>query len=147
MDRGVAVLLTVVVGCLVGVQAPINGVLGRTVGSVQAAFVAFVIGTALLTVIVAAAGGFGGIGEARTLEWYYVVGGGLIGVAYVTTVLVTVRSLGAGGVTAATIASQLAISVVVDHFGLLGLPRSPLTLGKVAGVALLALGTFLVVRE
>jgi transporter family-2 protein len=71
----------------------------------------------------------------------------LLGAVYVTSVLVTVRSLGAGGVVAATIAGQLAVGVIVDRFGLLGAEKQPITLAKVAGVALLAAGTYLVVRE
>jgi transporter family-2 protein len=62
-------------------------------------------------------------------------------------VLVTVRTLGLGGVTAATIAAQLAISVVVDQFGLLGVAKQPITASRVAGVVLLGLGTYLVVRD
>jgi transporter family-2 protein len=50
-------------------------------------------------------------------------------------------------VTAATIAAQLAVSVVVDQFGLLGVTRQPITAARVAGVVLLSLGTYLVVRE
>ena len=64
-----------------------------------------------------------------------------------TTALVTVRSLGAGGVTAATIAGQLATAVVVDHFGLLGVERQPVTALRLVGIALLAGGVFLVVRD
>ena len=56
------------------------------------------------------------------------------------------RELGAGGVTAATIAGQLTLSVVLDRAGVLGLEERALT-GKLVGIALLALGTLLVVRE
>ncbi len=78
--------------------------------------------------------------------WYYLTGG-LLGAAYVTTVLVTVRSLGAGGVVAATVAGQLTLGMIVDQFGLLGVEKSPITALKVVGVLLLAAGTFLIVRE
>jgi transporter family-2 protein len=50
-------------------------------------------------------------------------------------------------VTAATITGQLTMSVVVDQFGWLGVERDPLTLDRVAGLVLLAAGTFLVVRD
>ena len=50
------------------------------------------------------------------------------------------RALGAGGLTAVTIAGQLALAVVIDHFGWLGVARSPITASKVLGIALLALG-------
>jgi len=147
VTREPAVLLTAAAGALVALQAPINGMLGRTVGSWQAAFLSFAIGTVALAMVVSLAkGGFGQLSEARGLSWYYLTGG-LLGAAYVTSVLVTVRTLGAGGVVAATIAGQLAISVVVDQFGLLGVQRDPVTVVKALGIALLAAGTYLVVRD
>jgi len=48
VSRGLAVLLAAGAGCLVGIQAPINSRLGRSVGSVQAASVSFMVGTAVL---------------------------------------------------------------------------------------------------
>ncbi len=147
MDRGFAVILTAFVGGLIALQAPINSMLGKATGSFQAAFISFAIGTVVLAVIAAfAKGGFGTMGEAKTLSWYYLTGG-VLGAAYVTTVLVTVRELGAGPVVAATIAGQLSASVVLDQFGLLGLPKDPITLGKVIGVVLLAVGVWLIVRD
>ena len=146
MDRSLAIPLTAIVGSLIALQAPINSHLGRSVGSFQAAFLSFLIGTLALALIAALArGGLGTVGEAKSVTWYYLLGG-VLGAAYVTTVLVTVRELGAGGVTAATIAGQLTMSVVVDHYGWLGVVRDPVDLGKVAGILLLAAGTFLIVR-
>jgi len=147
VDRGLAVLLTAVVGGLIAMQAPINSRLGKTVGTWQSAMLSLAIGTALLIAIVAVAGGgFSKVAEARHLPWCYLVGG-LLGAAYVTTVLVTVRTLGAGGVTAATIAGQLTMAVVIDQLGLLGVVKHPITAARVAGVLLLAGGTYLVVRK
>jgi transporter family-2 protein len=147
VTREVAVALTAATGGLIALQAPINSGLGRAIGTWQAAFLSFAIGTAALALIAALAkGGLGQIAEVRHVGWVYLTGG-LLGAAYITSVLVTVRSLGAGGAVAATIAGQLAISVVVDQFGLLGVPRQPLTAAKVAGLVLLAAGTYLVVRD
>jgi len=140
-------VLTAMVGGLIALQAPINSHLGKSIGTFQAAFVSFTIGTIVLAVIAGLAkGGMSTVPEARHLPWYYLTGG-LLGAAYVTTVLVTVRSLGAGGVVAATIAGQLTLSVVVDQFGWLGVDREPITLARLAGIALLALGVFLIVRD
>ena len=147
MDRGAAVTLTAAVGGLIALQAPINSQLGRTVGTFQAAFVSFVLGTILLLAIASVSrGGLGQIAEARSLPLQYLAGG-ILGALYVTSVLVTVRTLGAGGVTAATIAGQLTASVAVDHFGALHVEKSPVTLGKVVGIVLLAVGVWLIVRE
>jgi bacterial/archaeal transporter family-2 protein len=147
MDRGTAVALTAVVGGLVALQAPINSGLGRTVGTFQGAFASFVIGTALLCVIAALSkGGLGRLADVTDVpSWHYLTGG-LLGAAYVSTVLVTVRTLGAGALTAATISGQLTMSAAVDQFGWLGVERDPITATRAAGLALLVVGTFLVVR-
>lgn len=146
MSRELAVVLTAATGGLVALQAPINGGLGRAIGSWQAAFVSFAVGTITLAVMASLAkGGIGQIGEVRSVSWVYLTGG-VLGAIYITSVIVTVGTLGAGGVVTATIAGQLAISVVVDHLGLLGVERQPITATRIAGVALLAAGTYLVVR-
>jgi bacterial/archaeal transporter family-2 protein len=142
-----AVLATVFAGGLIALQAPINSTLGRSIGSLPAATVSFAVGlAALVAITLLVGGGFGKIGEAGNLSWYYLTGG-VLGAVYVTTALIAVRTLGAGGVTAATIAGQLTLSVVLDRMGILGLDERGLTPSRVAGVALLAVGTFLVVRE
>jgi transporter family-2 protein len=146
MDRGAAVLLTAVMGGLIALQAPILSRLGHSIGTFQSAFVSFAVGMVAMAALAGLArGGFGQIVQVRGLPWDYLLGG-LIGAAYVTAVLVTVRTLGAGGVAAATIAGQLAMSVVVDHHGWLGVTRDPINGAKVLGLLLLAGGTFLVVR-
>src|SRR5438067_9071268 len=127
-------------------QAPVNSKLGKTVGTFTAASISFLVGTAILLAITALSGWKVDLASVGKLPWYYLTGG-LLGAAYVTTVLVSVRTLGAGGVTAATIAGQLSTAVVLDRMGAFGLPEKPVTLGRLVGVALLAAGVFLVVRE
>jgi bacterial/archaeal transporter family-2 protein len=142
-----AVMLTVVAGGLIAMQAPINSMLGRSVGTFAAASVSFVVGTiALVFITLLVGGGFGDLGEARHLSWYYLMGG-VLGAVYVTTALVAVRELGAGGVTAATIAGQLTLSLVIDQLGILGVDERTITWDRVLGVLLLAVGTVLIVRE
>jgi transporter family-2 protein len=146
MDKWLPVLATVVAGGLVAMQAPINSTLGKTVGTFAAASVSFAIGLAVLVAITLVAGGFGSVSNAADLRWYYLTGG-LLGAAYVTTVLLSVRELGAGGVTAATIAGQLTMSVFIDRAGVLGLEERGLTAQRILGIVLLAAGTVLIVRE
>ena len=146
-SKALAVMATAVAGGLVAMQAPINSGLGKAVGSLPAASFSFAIGlVALVGITVVSGEGFGQIGEIGGLSWYYLIGG-LLGAVYVTTVLISVRTLGAGGVTAATIAGQLSMSVVLDQLGILGLAQKQLTPGRVIGVALLAAGVFLIVRD
>ena len=148
MDKQlVATVATIGAGGLIALQAPINGMLGRTVGSLPAATVSFAIGViALVAITLLVGGGFGEVGEARNLSWWYLTGG-VLGAVYVTTALIAIKTLGAGGVTAATIAGQLTLSLILDKAGLFGLDGRDLSPSRVVGVALLAVGTFLVVRE
>ena len=145
MDRGLAVLLTATAGGLIALQAPINAGLGKSTGNVAAAFVSFLVGTLLLAVLVGLSGQAGGLGSVFDPEPYYLVGG-VLGVAYVFTVLVTVSTIGAGAVAAATVTGQLTASVVIDRLGILGLEQQPFSAERVLGVALLLAGTFLIVR-
>jgi bacterial/archaeal transporter family-2 protein len=147
MDRSTAVLLTAFGGGVVALQAPINGHLASVVGNFQATLISFVIGTiALLGVVALAKGGYEQMGEVRHVGWVYLTGG-LLGAIYVTAALTSVRTLGAGGVTAATFAGQLTLSLVVDQLGILGVAKQPITAGKLLGVALLSAGVYFIVRD
>jgi bacterial/archaeal transporter family-2 protein len=147
VSRGLAVLLGVSAGCLVGMQAPINSRLGKSIGSAQAASFSFLLGTAVLLVILAfVRGGYGNLGHVgRAPVW--ALFGGLLGAIYVTVALVAVRTLGASGLTAVVITGQLAISVAIDRFGLFGVARQSIGLQRVGGLVLLVAGALLVVRK
>lgn len=147
MSRGVAVLVGIVAGCLVGMQAPINARLGKSVGNIQAATFSFLVGTVVLLAIAAFVNG--GLGELANLgraPWWALVGG-LLGAVYVTVALIAVRTLGASGLTAVVIAGQLAVSVAIDRFGLFGLAKQHIDASRIVGLVLLAAGVVLVVRR
>jgi transporter family-2 protein len=147
VSRGLAVLVGVGAGCLVGMQAPINSRLGRSIGSVQAASFSFVVGTlALVSLAAVLRGGLGSYSHAARAPWWALVGG-LLGAVYVLVALLAVRTLGASGLSAVVITGQLAISVVIDRLGLLGVARTHIGIQRVLGLALLALGVALVVRK
>ena len=145
MDKGLAVLIMAVVGGFIALQAPINAGLGKATGSFAAALVSFAIGTLVLAAIVVVSGKAGGVGEATGVEWYYLLGG-ILGAAYVFSALVLVDEIGAGGVAAATVTGQLVTSVALDRLGVLGLEQTSLTWDRLVGVALLLIGTYLIVR-
>src|SRR6188472_4058787 len=126
MDRGLAVLLTAIVGGVLALQATINAGLGRVTGQLPAALVSFIVGTLVLALIVGLSGDIGGLSSTFDVRWYYLAGG-MLGAAYVTVALISVKSIGAGGVAAATITGQLTAAVVIDRLGILGLTETPIT--------------------
>ncbi|HET6509233.1 MAG TPA: DMT family transporter [Baekduia sp.] len=147
MDRGVAAVLMVIAGGFIALQSPINSRLGHAVGALQGAFVSFAVGTVVLFVAAALArGGLGRIGHVGEVNAIYLTGG-VLGAGYVTTALVSVRSLGTGGVIAATIAGELTVAVLIDQFGWFGVQQQVITPARVLGIVLLAAGVLLVVRN
>lgn len=148
MDRGVAAILMVIAGGFIALQSPINSGLGKHVGALQGAFLSFLVGTvALLVAAALARGGLGRISDVGGVgSWVYVTGG-VLGAGYVTVALLSVRSLGTGGVIAATIAGELTVAVLIDQFGWFGVDKQPIDVLRVAGIVLLALGVVLVVRR
>ena len=147
MSRTLAVLLGVGAGGLVGMQAPVNSRLGKTVGTAQAATFSFLVGTAALLLLASFwRGGLGNLGHVGRAPWWALVGG-LFGAVYVSVALVGVRTLGASGLTAVVITGQLAISVVIDRFGLLGVAKQHIGVTRIIGLVLLVAGFVLVVRR
>jgi len=147
VSRFLAVLLAAGAGGLVGMQAPINSRLGKSVGSFEAATFSFLVGTvALVLILLVARGGVGGIGQIGRVPWWGLVGG-LLGAVYVSVALIAVRTLGATGLTAAVIAGQLVISLVIDRLGLLGVAKHGVGVGRILGVVLLVAGVALIVRK
>ncbi len=147
MDRNVAVVVAAVIGGLVAVQAPLNSQLGRTVGGVNASVVALFVSFIALLALAVVTDGVGGIRRIGDAPLHVALGGGLVGGLFVGSIVFTVRALGVGSLTALTIAAQLAVALAIDHFGWLGVERSPVTAVRLSGVVLLGVGTWLVIRD
>jgi transporter family-2 protein len=146
MSKELALAATVATGGLVAVQAPMNATLAKSIGNFGSGMINMVVGAvAMVAIVFLLAGGLQTAGNPA--PWYVWIFGGLAGAAYVTTALASIPALGAGGVTAATIAGQLTLSVIVDRAGILGLDERAITREKLIGIALLAAGTLLIVRE
>jgi transporter family-2 protein len=135
MERLLAILATLVPGALVAAQPPANSELGKHVGTVGAAVVSIAISLLLVGVVLVTSGGVGQLGDLSEFRVEYALGG-VARAAIVAVSLVTVRKLGAGGVVAATVCTQLAVSMILDRLGVLGLSHTAITPARLAGVVL-----------
>ena len=72
--------------------------------------------------------------------------GGLMGAFYVAISTVVASQLGTTSLLGLALAGQLAMALIADHYGWMGLPEHPITLTRMAGVALLAAGVWLITR-
>ena len=138
--------LAVIAGFFMSVQAPTNAILGKASGSpVVAAFISFVVGAVALGVAVAAGSGRLFSPELRSVPWYAWLGG-FYGAFFVAMAAFGAPRIGVGPLLTAAIAGQLIGAVVLDHFGLIGLSRQPVSLEKLGGVALVLVGAWMVRR-
>lgn len=140
------ILLVVMVGTLLPLQALVNARLGHaTAGAVFAATVSFLVGTASLALLLLAMRPNLPAMEqlARLPAWAW--SGGLIGAAYVAIATFTVPRLGASALISLTVLGQLAGALLLDHFGVLHAPQ-PVTPMRLAGVLLILGGVLLVVQ-
>lgn len=72
--------------------------------------------------------------------------GGLIGALYVYMGIFVAPRMGTVTMLGAVLVGQVAGSLVVDHFGLVGMATRPVSLARLGGVALLLVGMYLVQR-
>jgi transporter family-2 protein len=143
--------LAVVTGMLLPLQPAINKQLRDHVGSPWlAALVSFTVGTLLLMlavlVLVVMRDGLPAAAEVRAAPWWAWVGGA-IGAVFVTASIVLVPQLGVVLLVGAVLFGQLLSSVIIDHFGLVGMRQQQVNWGRVAGVLLLLAGVVLIQRS
>jgi transporter family-2 protein len=81
--------------------------------------------------------------ELKAVPWYAWLGG-FYGAFFVAVAAFGAPRVGMGVLLTAAVAGQLAGALVLDHFGLLGLARHPVTLTRAAGFALVLVGAALV---
>ena len=146
VDRVLAILATLAVGGLVATQPPANALLARHVGDLGAAFASLLLSTLMVGVLLVVAGEaprLRGLGEYQPEHSL----GAIAGAAVVLVSLITVRELGAGGVSALLVVSQLVIAALLDRAGVLGLTEVGLTTERLIGFGLLMAGTVLVVSR
>jgi bacterial/archaeal transporter family-2 protein len=145
VSRPLALVLTIAVGLLVGVQPASNAALAEHVGDLGAAFVSLVVATLLVAVVFLIAGHPGRLAGIPMIRPVQLIGA-LAGAAVVTIGLVAVKPLGAGAVVAVLVAGQLIAAVLADRFGWFGLHHVGIGAGRALGIGLVVAGTVLVTR-
>jgi transporter family-2 protein len=140
-------LLVLAAGGMISMQAPTNAMLARAGGSpVLAALISFAVGTVVLFCAWVGSGSRPSADKFGGLPWYAWIGG-LYGAVYVAVAAYSAPKIGLASLITLGIAGQIAMALCLDHFGALGLPRDPLSLGRVAGAALVVAGVVLVRRS
>lgn len=140
-------LLAAAAGMFMAVQGTLNSRLGKVIGLPRTTLLVQILGgiaAALLLLYPWRRGGsFARLGQA---PWYTLMGGPL-GVAIVFLVAAGITKVGAGLATTSIIVAQLLTAYLIDHYGLFGVDRLPFCLWKAVGIALIAAGGWLLLRQ
>lgn len=136
-----ALLMAALAGACLATQAGINAQLSKALGHpLWASFVSFAVGTILIVPLLA----IWRVPEpalalaAKAPWWIWT--GGAIGVFFVTAALMIAPKTGILAFLAAMIAGQMLASLVIDHYGLVGMPIRPVTWPRAVGTALIVAG-------
>ncbi len=139
--------LVIFAGALLPAQFATNSALAHHLKSVTlTGAISYLVGSLLLVVLVCV--NFFSV-QKKAPDWvaarqapFWSWLGGVIGSAYVVGSVVLTQSLGAAVATTLVIASQIVTAILLDHFGVLGLPKRPINSARFMALVLvfMALG-------
>lgn len=138
-------LLVFLAGAILPIQAGFNIQIGKTVHQpVFAAFASFLIGTlALLIYLLAVKFNFSSISATQSVSPLYWTAG-ILGAFYVASVIIIAPKLGTALTFSLIVGGQMIISLILDHFGLLGFSIKEINWQRIVGVIFLVLGVLLI---
>lgn len=136
--------MAIIGGISVALQGHFMGIMDQGIGSKESIFITYAGGGILASIVMIAARG-GHLNAWHNVPGYALTAGAL-GVVIVGTIGYTVPRLGLTTALTMLVASQLAAALVLDHFGILGATVRAIDLPRLAGLALLVLGAWLVLK-
>lgn len=146
MQGAAVVLLVAIVGGLaVAVQAQMVGVLDRHVGTFESVFITYFSGGLLAALLFILWRHDGNPGAWRNAPWF-AFGGGAMGLIVVGAISYSVPRLGIVAAFTLLVATQFVFGAIIDHLGLLGSPVRTLDAQRLVGILVLLVGVWLIIR-
>ena len=139
------IILAILAGIAMPTQATINSRLaGYVENPILAAFVSFSVGTvALFAYIVLTGIPLTDILKAKDAPLVVWIGG-LLGAFFVSVMALIVPRIGVALAFSLAIGGQMLVTIMIDHFGWLGVPEKPVNLWRVLGACLITAGVVLI---
>jgi|SRR5690606_14966836 len=143
----VVIALALISGGLAAMQPALNTAMAVALKSIlTAALISFSLGALVLLFIVLAMRERPDFAAALALPWYMWMGG-LCGIGFVASAPLVVARVGVSTTLILFLLGQLVMSVALDHFGAFGVAPRPINWGRIAGLAAVVVGVFLVSRS
>ena len=138
------IVIGLIGGIAVGLQVPMSGAMSAKLGPMATSLIIHLGGALVSAVLLIFMGGIN-LREVDQLPKPLLLAG-VCGVVLYLTLAFTLPKVGATVSIALLILAQLTIGLIVDHFGWFGMPQHSMNLARVAGVALLVAGSWLVTQ-
>jgi len=140
-------LLMVAAGLGVPIMAALNGNLGSKLESpVLATTILFLVGGVVSLAFLFISGGLPKSTIKEPIPIYFFLGG-LFVIFYILSITWAAPKFGVGNSIAMVLLEQLVSMVIIDHYGLLGTLKHAITIQRLAGLAFMMFGTYLIVRR
>lgn len=131
------IILAVVGGATLSIQAAINGQLGSHVGVFRSAFLTFSVGALITALLIFFFEPKHAVSLLDVPKWQLV--GAMFGVPYIVVMVLAVQRIGTAVATVAVIFGQLTMSMLIDNFGWLGNATIPFSMNRLGAVVCLAI--------
>lgn len=142
MSKAFVVMMLIIAGSFVSLQASINARLAKHIGFVESAFVSFLVGTVTLFIVLLLKNGTG-LKHISEVPIFYLTGG-LLGAMFVYAVTYSVHIVGVTTALGITIAVQLILGLVIDRFDPMKVAKFYVGPINILGVLLLVIGVIMV---
>jgi transporter family-2 protein len=145
VTKYIFIIIALVIGGFLSVQGSINAHLSSFLKHpLQASLTNVLVGTIILILLnVILRTSMPALSDMKRIPWYLFLGG-VIGAMFVTSVVLLIPRIGVTTMLAASIAGQLIIAAVIDHFGFFNVAEHPISLSRTAGIAMLIAGILLI---
>ena len=144
MNKNNWILLTLLGGAVLPIQAGLNAKLGKAAESPMHAttisFIVGLIGLILYIIITKQTFSLAGIKGAPVYAWL----GGLFGAFYVTIVILSFKELGPALTFGLIVSGQMICSVMLEHFKILVAQPNPISMYRLIGVAFVVVGVIII---
>jgi transporter family-2 protein len=138
------IVIAVVAGAAVAIQAQFMGQLDHGVGTLESMFITYGGGGLLIAIVTLAERG-GNLAAWRSVPTY-TLSAGILGLMIVGGIGYTAPRLGLVVTFTLMVTTQFVVSALVSHFGLLGTTVQLLNVSRMAGIGLLLAGVWLIIR-
>ncbi|MFD1066826.1 DMT family transporter [Oceanobacillus locisalsi] len=130
--RYFAYILAVLAGTALSFESAIYGQLGESIGELETSFYNFFMGTLIMGLLWLFFGK-GKLSYAKKAPTWSLLGG-ILGVVYLTAIVISVPFVGVGITMVTVIIGQLIMSMVIEHFGWFGIKQTRINKEKVFAV-------------